>query len=123
MRADKMGVGTALAMCAFCSVASAAVAATVARRPDSKQMPSAAEAARPIGIRKWLHHIESLMPAICFGLLLLMWWCWVANPLHNILLPSLKNMTVAAKRFMGEVVERDRDGDGLVSLAELQYEA
>jgi hypothetical protein len=45
-----------------------------------------------------------------------MWW-----PLHTALLPALRRMERQALVFTGAMAEQDLDGDGVVSLAELQH--
>ena len=47
-------------------------------------------------------------------------WFWIAGPVHSRLGPALHRMVGRAKGFPGAMVEDDADGDGLVSLAELQ---
>ena len=50
-------------------------------------------------------------------------WAYMWNPLHHHLTPALQSMVGRAGSFCGEMAKQDRNGDGNVSLAELQHGA
>lgn len=120
---DAMSVGTALLVCLCCSLVSAAVTAFFMYRSAWMLEQMTRREATHLDPR-WLHAISRWFPYLLVLTLNVLWFSPVFGLFgQHLMLPALEGLKRKSRSFSPLTFENDLDGDGAISLAELQAQA